>query len=60
MCLRDFARQSPIVGPLAHRSVDFRGQHDLVAWGKVSQRPAQDLFAEPVGVNVGRIEKVDA
>ena len=36
------------------------GDHDLVAAGEILQRPADDLLAGAVGIDVGGIEEVDA
>jgi hypothetical protein len=54
------ARQPGAVGSPAHPAVHLGGQDDLLAGREVGQRPAHDLLAGAVGVDVGRIEEVDA
>ena len=55
-----FAREAaPVyIGP--HAAVDFRGEHVIIALGELAEQLADDLFAGAVGVDVGRIEEVDA
>ena len=43
-----------------HAAVDLGRQHDRVPLGKVPQGPADELFAGAVGIDVGRVEEIDA
>ena len=54
------ARQPAIVGVVAHRIEHLGRDHDLVARGEVTQRAAEDLFADADGIHVGGVEEVDA
>lgn len=53
------AGQPATVGPRPHLAVHLGGQHDLVAAGEVGQRPADDLLAGAVGIDVRGVEEVD-
>ena len=56
-----FARQSAIVGGVSHRLANLGGDDDLFARDfQFAQGAAEDFFTHAVGVNVGRVEKIDA
>ena len=56
MCLR----RGPRVGAVAHAIENLGGQHHLLALGELPQGLAGDLFAGAEGIDVGRVEEVDA
>jgi len=47
------------VGAGPHPAVDLGGQHDVLAGGVLPQRPAGELLARALGVDVGGVEEVD-
>ena len=40
--------------------MNFRGNHNLFAFGKILQRASEDLLARPLRVHVCGVEEVDA
>src|SRR3984893_11666141 len=54
------ARQATSVGSLAHASVDFGCDDNLVAAGEVPNRSPKDFLAAAKGIPVRRIKEVDA
>ena len=55
------ARQAALIGVVSHRAEDFGGNHELVARRpEVLERAAQNLFTGSQGVDVSRVEEVDA
>ena len=52
------ARTAAVVGLVVHRHEELRGQDDIVA--AALERLADDLFGCATGVDVGRVDKVDA
>ena len=54
------ARQADGVAATAHRPVHLGRQDDLVTVGEISERSADDLLARADGVDVRRVEEVDA
>ncbi len=53
------AGQAVRVGSRPHPPVHLGREHDLVTPGEVGERPADDLLAGAVGVDVGGVEEVD-
>ena len=54
------ARQAALVRAAAHCAVDLGRDHDLVARGERTQRPARDLLAHADRIDIGGVEEVDA
>jgi hypothetical protein len=54
------ARQPLAVRSFTHLAVQFGGDDDLVAIGELPQGTAEDLLALPNGINVCRVEEIDA
>ena len=54
------ARESASIGMPTHRAVHLGGEHDLLAPCKIGERATDDLFARAIGIDVGRIEEIDA
>ena len=55
------ARCAALVRPVAHGAEDLGGHHDLIArHADILQRLAGDLLRQAPGVDVRRVEKVDA
>lgn len=54
------ARHALSVGTRTHPRPDLRGDHHLFAPREVLQRPANDLLAGAVGIDVGGVKEVYA
>jgi hypothetical protein len=55
-----FARKATGIGPVAPREKDFRRDHQLIALAHLAQGAADDFFARAIGVDVGRVEKINS
>lgn len=60
IAVRMCRRETAAVGAGAHPPVDLRGDHDLLADREVRERPADELLARAIGVDVRRVERGDA
>jgi hypothetical protein len=55
------SRDASAIGVLAHRAIDLRGQHDVVAaGGRGPNRLAEDLLGLAGRVDVSGVDEVDA
>ena len=50
-------RQASVVGAVAYRAADFGGDYQVVALAL--DQAAQYLLGTPVGIDIGRVEKID-
>ena len=50
----------PSFEPSRHRKENFRRENDLFAFGEIAQCASDDLLTRAIGIDVGRVEEIDA
>ncbi|OLB57634.1 MAG: hypothetical protein AUI01_04205 [Ktedonobacter sp. 13_2_20CM_2_56_8] len=55
-----FSREAAVIGAWPHLKIHLGSNHHLVPGGKITQGFANNLFARPIGVDIGGVKEIDA